>query len=347
MAVGRDDFKGEVVHPQFWPEDLDYAGKKVVVIGSGATAVTVVPAMAETAEKVTMLQRSPTYMLSAPSTDKMANWLRDNLPNALGPHVSRWKGVLLSMAIYNYCQTFPQRARKLLMDGIRQQVPDDFDVDVHFNPRYNPWDQRLCLVPHGDLFKSIKAGKADVVTDHVERFTETGVLLRSGKELEADIIVTATGLKVRLLGGITAKVDGRDVQTSETMCYRGTMFSEVPNFAMVIGYTNASWTLKCELVLNYVTRLLNHMDDKGYRSVVPEQNDPSITEEPLLDMDSGYFMRVRDQLPKNGSKMPWKLYQNYVLDKILMGRGAVDDGKLKFRKAPPPRVRKTPSAAAE
>lgn len=327
---GRDEFAGPIVHPQFWGDDVDCADKKVVIIGSGATAVTLVPALAETAEKVTMLQRSPSYVLALPLKGKVFYWLRDGLPQPLGPMLLRWMGVVISMGVYQYCQAFPRSARKLLMDAVRQHLPEDYDVDRHFNPRYDPWDQRLCLVPEGDLFKVIRAGKADIETDHIERFTRNGILLRSGKELPADVIVTATGLKIRVVGGIEFKVDGRVVQPSETMCYRGIMFSDVPNFAMVIGYTTATWTLKCELVLRYVTRLLDYMDKRGYRSVVPEQNDSALKEGPSTDLTAGYLLRAQKQMPRYGSKRPWKLPHNYLIDRLHFRLRSLDDGTLKF-----------------
>ena len=329
---GRDDFEGQVAHPQFWRDDIDYDGKRIVVIGSGATAVSLVPALAEKAAKVTMLQRSPGYTITMPTRNRLLTRLRDRLPEDTGPTVLRWIGVLATMGIYYYCRAFPRRARARLMNRVRAQLPSDFDVDVHFNPRYDPWDQRLCLVPHGDLFRAIRTGKAEVVTDHVERFTRDGILLRSGARLPADLIVTATGLELRMFGGIEATVDGRVIHPGEAVCYRGSMFSDVPNFAMVLGYTKASWTLKCELVLRYVMRLLSYMDERGYQSVVPEQNDPTLVRTPLIDMESGYFVRARDWMPKTGSREPWKFYQNYLRDRRLIGRAPLDDGTLVFRR---------------
>jgi monooxygenase len=258
--AGRESFKGRVVHPQKWPEDLDYRGKKVVVIGSGATAVTVVPEMAKEAAHVTMLQRSPTYMVSRPAEDKLANWLRDHLPAMLAYRLIRWHHVLFGMYFFNLARKKPQKVKHALIDMVKKELPRDYDVKTHFTPYYNPWDQRLCLVPDSDFFQSIKVGKTSVVTDHIERFTPGGIKLKSGKELEADVIVTATGLKLELLGGMQVTVDGQLRDLSKSMSYKGMMYSDVPNLASCFGYTNASWTLKCDLTCEYVTRLLNYMD---------------------------------------------------------------------------------------
>ncbi len=326
---GRERFKGRIVHPQHWPEDLDYTGKRVVVIGSGATAVTLVPAMSEKAAHVTMLQRSPTYIVSAPSEDRIANWLRERLPSEGAYAVTRWKNVAFGMATYAFSRRYPQRMKRFIVGGVKKAVGDSVDVARHFTPQYNPWDQRLCLVPDGDLFKAIRAGRASVVTDHIETFTETGLSLRSGEELPADVVVTATGLAVKFLGGMTLEVDGRAIESQKTMVYKGMMLSDVPNLAFSIGYTNASWTLKCDLTCEFVTRLLNHMDARGKTVCVPRP-DPSIQAAPLIDFSSGYVQRALDKLPHQGSATPWKLYQNYVLDRATLRHGKLEDGALQL-----------------
>lgn len=327
---GTERFRGRIVHPQQWTDDIAYEGKRVVVIGSGATAVTLVPALARTAAHVTMLQRSPSYILSLPGEDPIANRLRRWLPESLAYGLTRWKNVLLGMLIFHLSRRSPGLVKKLIRAGVRKQVGSEIDVDVHFKPRYDPWDQRLCLVPDGDLFRALRRGKASVVTDTIETFTETGLRLSSGKELEADLIVTATGLELLALGGIEFRVDGRLVDLSRTMTYKGMMFSDVPNLAVAIGYTNASWTLKCDLTSLYVCRLINAMSEKGYARCVPRRNDPSVTEEPLIDFSSGYVQRSIDKFPKQGSKPPWKLYQNYALDLVSLRFGAIEDGTMEF-----------------
>jgi len=321
----RERFTGRIVHPQKWTDDVDYAGKRVVVIGSGATAVTLVPAMTDKAAHVTMLQRSPTYILSLPAQDAIANFLRRLLPAKLAYAITRWKNVLLAMLVFQLSRRRPGLIKKLIRKGLRTQLGPDFDLDRHFKPSYNPWDQRLCLVPDADLFKELRSGRASVVTDHIERFTEKGIRLRSGTELEADLVVTATGLKLLALGGIDFSVDGRRVDVPKTMNYKGMMLSNVPNMAFAIGYTNASWTLKCDLTSAYVCRLLKHMDAHGYSRCTPRQTDPSIVEEPLINFSSGYVQRSIDSFPKQGSKAPWRLYQNYALDILTLKLGPVTD----------------------
>ncbi len=332
---GAEDFSGEVVHPQHWPEDLDYAGKRVVVIGSGATAVTLVPAMAEKAAQVTMLQRSPTYIASMPAEDPIASGLRRFLPDKAVYTVVRWKNVALQSLFYQLSRRRPKAVKKLIRAGVQRSLPPGYDVDKHFRPKYNPWDQRMCLVPNGDLFKAIRNGDATVVTDTIERFTEGGIKLDSGEQLEADVIVTATGLNLLFLGGMELVVDGEAVDVSEKMAYKGMMLSGVPNCAFTVGYTNASWTLKADLTSEYVCRVLAHMDSHGYRKSVPELSDPSIEELPLLDFTSGYVLRSLDKFPKQGSKEPWKLRQNYVLDIRTIRRGAIDDGAMRFSNPAP------------
>jgi monooxygenase len=329
---GIDGFKGRVVHPQHWPQDLDYAGKKVVVIGSGATAVTVVPSMAETASHVTMLQRSPTYVVARPAQDPIANKLRRRLPLKLAYMLTRWKNVLLGMYFYQLCKRKPEKVKSLIVGGVRQMLGPDYDVAKHFTPKYNPWDQRLCLVPDADLFRAIRKNKASVVTDTIETFTEKGIKLKSGAELEADVVVTATGLVVQSLGGMKLVVDGKPVKPSDTMIYKGMMYSDVPNLASIFGYTNASWTLKADLVCEYVCRLLNYMDRKGFTKAVPHNSDPTLTEEPWVNFSSGYIQRALPHQPKQGSKRPWKLYQNYVLDLLTLRHGSLRDKAMVFTK---------------
>ncbi len=325
---GADDFTGRIIHPQHWPEDLDYAGKKVVVIGSGATAVTLVPAMADEAAHVTMLQRSPTYVLSMPGRDPVAQRLR-RLPEKVSFPIIRWKSILVAMASYQLSRRRPDVLRGFIRKNTSKQLPAHIDVDTHFKPTYDPWDQRLCLVPDGDLFKVLRRGTASIVTDTIETFTERGIRLSSGVELEADIIITATGLNLRPFGGIELTVDGAAVKVPETMAYKALMLSGVPNFAFTIGYTNASWTLKADLVAEFVCRLLAHMDAHGHRSVVP-QPDEGIGQAPFMDFSSGYVLRALDALPKQGDREPWKLRQNYLYDVRTIRKDGIDDGVLRF-----------------
>ena len=324
-------YRGRIVHPQHWPEELDHAGKRVVVIGSGATAVTLVPALAETAAHVTMLQRSPTYVLSRPAEDRLAQRLARTLPARTVAELTRWKYVLAGAAFYQFCRRFPARARALIRAGVRAQLPADFDIDTHFAPRYAPWDQRLCLVPDGDLFKTLASGKADIVTDEIVRYTPTGLALRSGRTLDADIVVTATGLRLLFLGGMTLEVDGRAIDPGTTRVYRATMLSGVPNLAMSVGYTNASWTLRCELIAGYVCRLLAHMDRLSHASVtaVPVCGDDAEAE-PLLGLASGYVLRAVDAFPRQGARDPWKMHQSYLRDVVGFRAKPIDDARLVF-----------------
>jgi cation diffusion facilitator CzcD-associated flavoprotein CzcO len=327
---GRDNFAGEIVHPQKWPDDLDYAGKRVVVIGSGATAVTLVPEMAKTAGHVTMLQRSPTYVVSRPAQDPVANKLRARLPSKLAYLLIRWRNVLWGMYFFQLSRRQPDRVKQLILGGVRMVLGPDYDIATHFTPRYNPWDQRLCLVPDGDLFKAIMDNRASVVTNEIDSFTEKGIKLKDGSELEADIIVTATGLILQVLGGMEVSVDGSAVEFAKTLNYKGMMYSDVPNLASSFGYTNASWTLKCDLTCEYVCRLINYMDRRGYRKCMPHNVDPTITELPSLDFSSGYVQRSVAKMPKQGSKRPWRLYQNYALDIVTLRFGKVDDGVMQY-----------------
>jgi monooxygenase len=322
---GRERFEGTIVHPQHWPEELDYDGKRVVVIGSGATAVTLVPAMAERAEHVTMLQRSPSYVVTLPAEDPISNFLRRVLPSKAAYAVTRWKNVLLTMASFNLSRARPELMKKIIRRGVLRRLPAGYEVDLHFKPSYNPWEQRLCLVPDSDLFEAISAGTASVVTDEIETFTERGVKLRSGTELDADVIVTATGLNLLLFGGVDMTVDGEPVDFSKTIAYKGMMICGVPNFALALGYTNASWTLKCDLVSHYLCRLVNHMDAHGYAIATPKPPDPSLPTEPFIDFNSGYVLRFIDKLPRQGASQPWRLNQNWFRDVRLLRRGPVDD----------------------
>jgi cation diffusion facilitator CzcD-associated flavoprotein CzcO len=328
--AGVERFRGELIHPQSWPADFDHDGKRVVVIGSGATAVTLVPAMAERAEHVTMLQRSPSYVVSLPAIDPVARLIRRILPTRAAYSLLRWKNVLLQMAVFQLSRRRPRLVKALIRKGVERRLPPGYDVDEHFDPPYNPWDQRMCLVPDGDLFEALGDGSASIVTDRIRSFTETGLVLESGAELEADVIVTATGLNLIPLGGLELAVDGAEVILPETMGYKGMMLSGVPNLAFAVGYTNASWTLKADLTSEYLCRLLNHMDAHGYRRVTPRNSDPSVEAEPFIDFNSGYVLRAIDKFPRQGSKPPWRLHQNYARDIVVLRRGALEDGSLEF-----------------
>ena len=332
--AGMGDFTGRIVHPQAWPDDLGYSGKRVVVIGSGATAMTLVPEMAKTAAHVTMVQRSPTYVVARPSSDAIADWLRAKLPAKAAYALSRWKNVLFGMYFYNLCKRKPEKVKAYLLKLVREQLPAGYDVEKDFTPRYNPWDQRLCLITDGDLFSAIKEGRATVATSAIERFTPKGLQLADGREIEADIIVTATGLELQMLGGATLSVDGQQVEPGKTLNYKGMMFSDVPNLAATFGYTNASWTLKADLIGEYVCRILNLMDAKGQKIVVAHNDDPDMPVERFVDFSSGYFQRVIDQLPKQGARKPWKLYQNYAKDLLSLRYGNVEDGVLRLSNPP-------------
>lgn len=332
---GTSEFAGQFVHPQFWPKGFDYAGKRVVVIGSGATAVTLVPAMAEgpgAAAKVTMLQRSPTYIATQPSVDTVVGVFRELMSPETAYAAARWKNILLQMLFYNAAQTWPRFIRALVKKGTRAELGPDFDIDTHFTPPYDPWDQRFCIVPDGDLFRVLREGRADVVTDGIARFDATGIVLESGRHLEADIVVTATGLVIKLLGGMTLTVDGRDVNLADTFAYQGMMYSGVPNLASAFGYTNASWTLKCDLVSEHVCRLINYMDANGYVQATP-QHEPGMEGKPVLDFSAGYVQRALQGLPRQGKRAPWRLYQNYIRDLFLLRVGKVNHRVMKFRRA--------------
>jgi monooxygenase len=335
---GIERFGGEVVHPQHWPEGLEYSGKRVVVIGSGATAVTLVPALAERAARVTMLQRSPTYVVSMPGEDRIANFLRRVLPARAAYPMVRWKNVTLQSLSYRLSRRRPELMKKLLRRGVVKALPPGYDVDTHFNPRYDPWDQRLCLVPDADLFRVLSDGRAEIVTDRIATFTETGIETESGRHLEADVVVTATGLNLLFLGGARIEVDGSQPDVPRALTYKGMMLSDVPNLAFTLGYTNASWTLKADLVAEYVCRLLNHMDAGGYEICVPRVGEAAVTEEPLLDFSAGYVLRSLADLPKQGSEEPWKLRMNYPLDLRTMRFGQLEDGAMTFSRRPAQRA---------
>jgi monooxygenase len=330
---GIDRFTGRIVHPQQWPSDFDYTGKKVVVVGSGATAVTLVPAMAEKAAHVTMLQRSPSYVVSLPSRDGVTDALRRWLPPRVAYPLARWKNALIATLFFQLSRRAPGVMKALVRKGATAQLPAGYDVDTHFGPRYNPWDQRLCLVPDGDLFQAIRNGRASIVTDHIETFTEHGIRLASGTDLEADIVVTATGLNLLAIGGMSLRVDGADVELSDTVAYKGMMLSGVPNFALTLGYTNVSWTLKADLVSQYVCRLLNHMDQRGYQICTPIAPD-TLQRQPIIDLQSGYVLRSVNELPKQGPATPWRLHQNYPRDALFMRRGPLQDAAVQFSRAP-------------
>lgn len=331
--TGREDFAGQIIHPQFWPKDFDYSGKKVVVIGSGATAVTIVPSMADKAAHVTMLQRTPTWYAIRPAKDGFANFLRKVLPEKTAYRLTRFKNIRLQDIVFRRAREKPEKVADFLTKKLKQALGDRYDP-VAFTPPYNPWDQRLCLVPDADFFEAMKAGKASVVTDHIERFDKTGIQLKSGQHLDADVIITATGLKLAVAGKIPVRVDGEPVAWNEHFYYKACMFSNVPNFSVVFGYLNASWTLRADIVSEYVCRVLNHMRDTGTTVATPLLADPtSLTEENIFDFSSGYIQRALHIMPKNADKLPWRLSQNYVQDRIDMRTGPVDDGVLKFGKA--------------
>src|SRR4029077_17775111 len=332
---GAENFRGRFIHPQHWPEDLDYSGKRVVVIGSGATAVTLVPAMSEKTAHVTMLQRSPSYILTLPTRDGVADLLRKCLPPNLAHSVARWKNILISIGIYQLSRRAPGFTRQLLRKAAVVSLPQGYEVDKHFNPRYQPWDQRLCLVPDADLYRAISKGGASVVTGEIETLTENGIRLRSGEQLEADIIVSATGLQMLALGGVRVAVDGLNVDVGKMFVYKGVMLSNVPNFAFCVGYTNASWTLRADLASTFVCRVLHHMDRRGYRTCKPVCDAASLEGHPLLNLNSGYVLRAAADLPKQGGKKPWLIRQNYVFDMLTMKLSRMEDGILTFERAVP------------
>ena len=326
---GLETFSGELIHPQHWPKDLDYTDKRVVVVGSGATADTIVPAMAKKAAHVIMLQRSPSYVVSMPTDDSFANGLRKWLPQKLAYTLIRFKNILQQTLVYYVCRKYPRHAKRMLRKLLVAQLGHNYDVDTHFNPKYDPWDQRLCLVPNGDLFRSIKNGSVTVLTDHILKFTESGIALKSGTYIETDLVVTATGLDLLPLGGVTFKVDGETVDISDTVTYKGMMLSGLPNLLVAVGYTNASWTLKCDLTSMYFCKLLKYMDRNYYRYCICSHPDKAPTL-PIIDFSSGYVERAINRFPNQGTKRPWRLYQNYFLDLLATRFGAFRNSGIQF-----------------
>ncbi len=330
---GIEDFKGDVIHPQKWDENYDYSGKKVVVVGSGATAVTLVPEMAKKAGHVTMLQRSPTYVVSAPEKDKMANNLRKYLPLKLSYLIIRWRNILRQQYYFRLCRKYPQVVKRAIIREVKKALGSDYDVEKHFTPDYNPWEQRMCLVPDGDLFEQIRKGNASVVTDQIEKFTEKGILLKSGKEIITDIIITATGLNLEMLSNINLTVDNKPIDISQTITYKGMMYSGIPNFASTFGYTNASWTLGADLTSEYVCRVINHMKKKNYDVACPENDSKVETDPDYLNLTSGYIKRAQHIFPQQGKESPWRNNQNFLRDVFQIRYGRIDDGEITFSKS--------------
>ncbi len=330
---GIERFGGEVVHPQFWTEDIDHSGKRIVVIGSGATAVTVIPALAERAAHVTMLQRSPSYIISLPAVDPFARVLASVLPTRYAYPLVRWKNVLLALAIYGFSRRRPAETKRLIRKLLERRLPPGYDIDTHFKPSYDPWDQRMCIVPDGDFFEAISAGSVSVVTDRIRSFTETGIALESGAELEADMVVTATGLELVPIGGIGLSVDGEDVDLGQAFAYRGMMLSGVPNMAFSFGYSNQSWTLGSDLTATEVCRILSHMDRYGHTQCTPQTRDPAVAPVQFVDLSAGYIRRAIDRFPKQGSQDPWRRVQSYTQNRRAFRRNPVDDPELEFSRA--------------
>ncbi len=327
---GVENFKGSIIHPQHWPENLNYTNKKVVVIGSGATAVTIVPKMANETAKITMLQRSPTYVGAFPNKDKVAAILKSILPKKTAHKVIRFKNIVIQIIFFNVCRKWPKTMKKLLVKGVQKQL-GDIPANPHFSPNYKPWDQRFCVAPDGDLFQTLKQGKADIVTDHIETFTEKGIKTTSGKELEADIVISATGLKLLAFGGAKISIDDNEFDISKSLTYRGLMLSGLPNCIFFAGYTNASWTLKSDLTSEYASRLLKFMDQKNYKYMVPKVIDEDLETIPLLNLNSGYIHRSENEFPRQGSKLPWRLYQNYFRDYKTLRINKLTDKELQFK----------------
>jgi monooxygenase len=331
VFAGKEDFKGTIVHPQKWDETFDYTNKKIVVIGSGATAMTIIPNLAKKAAHVTLLQRSPTYVVAQPDVDTLAVWINNSLPKNMAHRINRFRRILLQRFSYAFSRAFPKTMKKVLRKMLVEELGKEFEVDKHFNPSYNPWDQRLCLLPNGDLLEALRSKKASVVTDHIEKFTENGIELTSGEFLEADIIVTATGLNAQLFNNIEFKIDGETIDFAKKVCYKSVMFDGIPNMTYAFGYTNASWTLKCDMTNQYTCRLINYMEKNGYKQCMPIQNDPNMVLKPFLDFNPGYVMRAIDKLPKMGDKKPWKIEQNYFYDKKMFEKSVLDDDILTYK----------------
>lgn len=325
-----DQFQGDIIHPQHWPQNLDYTDKKIIVIGSGATAVTLVPALSQKASHVTMLQRSPTYIVSLPSHNQTSQKLRQRLPQKTAHQLIRAKHIFEGIYTYQLAKRFPNFVKKIIRRLAQKELPPNFPIDTHLNPRYNPWDQRLCFIPDGDLFQAINSGKADIVTAHIDHFTPTGITLDTGQTLTADLIITATGLKVQLAGGIALFVDDEPINFGQKTTYRGAMFNDIPNFAYAFGYTNASWTLKCELIAQYVCRLLNHMAQNNYQQCTPRLDQADPAAKPAIDLTAGYIQRVQAHLPQQGTSRPWLIYQNYLKDLINFRHSRLQDGTMHF-----------------
>ncbi len=337
-----DTYEGQIIHPQQWPESANWKGKKVIVVGSGATAMTLDPALAKSAKHVTLLQRSPTYIVSRPAKDETAALIQRILPTRMAYSLIRWRNILGGIFLFWFTRTFPATSKKVMFKNVQKILQAEKkpsgptmttrEFRKHFMPRYNPWDQRICLVPDGDLFKAIKSGSVSVVTDHIQKFTPDGIELKSGEHLAADFVVTATGLSIDVFSGIELYVDNQRIYPNQTYCYKGMMLSDIPNFAFSIGYTNASWTLKSDLVGEYVCRLLNHMDKHQYDRCTPRTPHDGLKERPLMDFTSGYVTRAQDQMPKQGSRPPWRLYQNYILDRLSLGFASVEDSSMVFQR---------------
>ncbi|MGB0884947.1 MAG: flavin-containing monooxygenase [Chitinophagales bacterium] len=326
----KELFEGKTMHPQAWETEYNYTDKKIVVIGSGATAVTLVPELAKKAEHVTMLQRSPTYITSVPSKDKNAARISKWFPAKIARSLNRWKNIMYMITVYQIATRWPNKLKELLLTGVKRWLGDKADIEKDYTPKYNPWEQRLCVVPDGDFFKAIKKDKASIITDHIESFTKGGILLKSGKEIKADLIVTATGLNIELVGGVKVSIDGKEGETSSLHSYRGVMLSDVPNFAIAIGYTNASWTLKCDLNSKYVCRVLNYMDKNNLKTVIPKFDSKYETNEAFLNLDASYIQRSISKLPRQGSKSPWRVYQNYIYDLFSIKYSKIKGTGLKF-----------------
>lgn len=328
---GKDKFQGTFIHPQHWPEDLDFTDKKMIVIGSGATAVTLIPELASSGKHVTMLQRSPTYISAGPSEDKIANWMNDTLPQKLAYKFTRWRKIRTGQFFYKLARRYPKFMKGLMLKGVQKEMGEAYNAE-HFTPSYNPWDQRICLAPDSDFFEAIKSEKADIITDTIQSITESGIQLTSGKHLDADIIISATGLDLKFMGGIQVKVDDKEIDFANTVAYKGMMFSDIPNLNLAFGYTNASWTLKCDLSNAYFCRLIQHMDEHEYTMCVPRQHDLNLNLESFVDFNSSYILRYIDTFPKQGDKEPWKLKQDYFTDYKKLKKGRVDDGVMEFSK---------------
>lgn len=326
---GSTDFAGQIIHPQLWPENLDYKDKRVVIIGSGATAITLVPAMADQgAGHVTMLQRSPSYIVSRPEKDRLANFLNRTIPLSMAYSFNRWKNIGLSWLMFKRARARPDKSRDFILNQARKSLGPDFDIATHLTPRYNPWDQRLCLIPDEDLFRVLRTGKADIVTGQIDRFTASGIRLKNGEEVAADIIVTATGLKMEIMSGVTLTVDGKQTGLGEHMSYKGFMYSNIPNIVSSFGYSNASWTLKSDLICNYMCRLLNHMDENGYTIATPHDPDVKLVPDPMMNLTSGYVQRALNGLPKQGDREPWLAHHDYFLDRKNLRKGPVTDAMV-------------------